>query len=85
MRDGRAWTARDLREPTGRVDGMTSELRKLQQLGLIRHIGRSDSNDPSHLGPRANLYKIIPLHEIEQTARTLDPATGATGAGGAHA
>jgi hypothetical protein len=71
MRDGRAWTARDLREPTGRVDGMTSELRKLQQLGLIRHIGRSDSNDSSHPGPRSNLYKIVPLNEIEQTARTF--------------
>ncbi len=71
MSDGRARTARELREPTGRVDGMTSELRKLQQLGLIRHIGRTDPDDPQHQGPPSNLYKSVPLDQIEQAARTF--------------
>jgi hypothetical protein len=71
MCDGRAWTARELREPTRRVDGMTSELRKLQQLGLIRHVGRTDRNDPARHVVASNLYKIVPLDEVEQTARTF--------------
>jgi len=71
MRDGRAWTARELREPTGRVDGMTTELLKLQQLGLIRHIGRTGPNESKRRVVPSNLYKIVPLAEVEQTARTF--------------
>jgi hypothetical protein len=72
MRDGHSWTARQLHEPTGRTDGMTSELRKLQQLGLIRLIGRTDPNDPNRHGIPANLYKIVALDEVEQAARTFE-------------
>jgi hypothetical protein len=71
MCDGRAWTARQLHEPTGRTDGMTNELRKLQQLGLIRLVGQTDPKDPDRRGMAANLYKIVAMGEVEQAARTF--------------
>ena len=64
---------RDLREDIalsngeiwkGRNDGMTKELGRLQELGLIRQIGTDDSMP----GPPARVYAITPEDEIERAA-----------------
>lgn len=56
LRDGEIWK--------GRIDGLTTELGKLQERGLIRQIGTDDSMP----GPPARVYDVTPEDEIERAA-----------------
>ena len=51
----------ELRQATGRADGMTSELRRLMRSGLIRVAGRA----PSARGIPPKMYQQVPLSEVE--------------------
>jgi hypothetical protein len=55
-------TAPMLREPVSRSDGLTFELRRLCELGLIRPVGRKaiDGNHP------AIAYVTVPLQDVEK-------------------
>jgi hypothetical protein len=55
-----------LREPTGRSDGMTAELRKLRALGLIRDVGFDEEATTPGVKPR--LYARVPLADMEAAA-----------------
>jgi hypothetical protein len=54
-----------LRAPTGRSDGMTGELRKLQRLGLIREAGVDDTATTAQ---KPKMYVKVPLAEVEAEA-----------------
>jgi hypothetical protein len=65
MSNGETWSASELRNHGGfpRGDGLTRELRKLMEAGLIRYHGRDSSRPRS-----ARVYKIVPLDQVEQAA-----------------
>jgi hypothetical protein len=51
----------ELRQATGRADGMTTELRRLMAHGLIRLAGRA----PRERGIPPRMYERVPLAEVE--------------------
>jgi hypothetical protein len=53
-----------LREATGRIDGMTTELRRLMELGLLRVAGKEERAR----GIRPAIYERVPLSEVEGEA-----------------
>lgn len=55
-----------LRVPTGRSDGMTTELRKLWAMGLIRDVGFDmEATNP---GKKPRMYARVPLADTEAAA-----------------
>lgn len=56
LSNGEVWKAR--------VDGLTTELRKLQERGVIREIGTDDSKP----GKPASVYDVTPKGEVEREA-----------------
>jgi hypothetical protein len=59
------FTAPSLQAPLGRNNGLTTELRRLQGLGLIREIGKRRTGAPG-IQPRE--YEIVPPGGVEQAS-----------------
>lgn len=55
-----------LREPTGRSDGLSSELRRLMKLGLVREAGPDESATTNTKPMR---YEAVPPEDVEQAAK----------------
>lgn len=63
--------APDLRQPTGRTDGLTAELHHLMALGLLRSAGRAPRGEKAGIRPK--LYAIVPMDDVEQARAAYKP------------
>ena len=59
-------TASDMRGRLGRNDGLTRELRRLMELGLVQPVG---SRRGGKRGVRTQAYEVVPLGKIEQARK----------------